>query len=183
MCWCMVMVWATLSAGAGFSWAGEPMTKQARELIPQPLSVYLKERLPNFVPVRRGEAMKELLQYFGAEIKQPSPFVCSGDFNGDGLEDFALVLRDKVAGTLNVVAFHQTERGRYVHFILEQTGKFPVDEKIALYIVCEKPGKKQRFDGPVFELKNDGITSGVFEKASELYYFDNGQYKSVITGD
>jgi hypothetical protein len=55
------------------------------------------------------------------------------------------------------------------------------------YFTLVRPGKVTGFaedDGiPVLDLKHDAIDFGIFEKASELYYIENGVVKIFTTSD
>ena len=172
--------------GLDRAFSAERKIKKDTGVIPKSLSLYLRDHFPNLSILPKDRAEKDLLKYFASErIKQPSPFICPGDFNGDGLRDFVLLLRDKTDGRIKLVAFHQKPKQNYVHFVLDEIGSFgphPID----VYLVCEKPGKKMALDGSIFEIKHDGFTEAIFDKASSsLFYFDiqNNQYKEVVTED
>lgn len=73
----------------------------------RPVSYYLRTRLPNVAPLTRNDATGENLRFATTELHQPSPFACVGDFDGDGLEDVALVARDQTTQGLRLLALHQ----------------------------------------------------------------------------
>lgn len=165
--------------------------KQSREAqlefagIPRTLLQYLDDHLPNFELPKNEEADPTILQGFTLRgSKQPSPFACSGDFNGDGLKDFALLLRDKARETLELLAFHQTHEHTYTHFVLWKVEFSSIPDPVSLfYLECEKPGKKRDFHGArAVDVKNDSITVDSMEGAGELFYFGHGRYTRILIG-
>ena len=107
------------------------------------------------------------------------PFVCSGDFNGDGLQDFALVLRDSITASLKLIVFHQAGEKGYSHFMVAELPEVEPDEQTESYIVCEKPGERKGVDGPSIHVQHDNIS--VFYGASAVFYFKHGVYHRLIT--
>lgn len=168
--------------------AGEHGIKGSTEVVPRSLSIYLRDHFPDLSILPKEEAMDEILEYFASEkIKEPSPFVCSGDFNGDGLRDFALLLRDKATGTHKLMAFHQTKKQGYIHFVVENLATASMidlaSQKIDVYITCGKPGKKRYVEGGFVIVKTDSIILGFWGKAAELYYFVGNRYSGMIISD
>lgn len=159
---------------------------RASEGLPESLMVYIREKLPDRVLLERDRAIAPVVQFLASRpIKQPSPFVCSGDFDGNGLTDLALLLRSSATGTLALVAFHQVARGVYAHITVADLPGISVRsaDKIGLFVTCERPGKKRGVEGAVVYLKWAGVTLETWEKAAELFYFENGSYKSLVIGD
>jgi hypothetical protein len=167
------------------SWRIERRIKNGTISIPSSLSLFLRDHFPNLEILSKEYALQEIIDFFESEkIKQPSPLACLGDFNGDKLQDFALLMRDKTKEISALVAFHKTRQQTYVHYVLEQGGEIKSGQKIGEYLICEKPGMKRDYEGVPFKvLMNNNITVGIWEKASILYYFENNQYKSVVTSD
>jgi len=70
------------------------------------LTHYIRANLPALEPVSRADA----LAFLGAspeDFAASPPFVCHGDFTGDGLEDTAAIMRDRKTDELTLMAFHQ----------------------------------------------------------------------------
>jgi len=166
------------------TWTAERRANQRGEIIPKSLSLYLRRYLPDLEILPKEDFVAYTA---GARPDQPSPFICSGEFNGDGRKDFALLLKHKVNQTLKLLAFHQKKKQTYTHFVVEDLWGIKVEEgkKVHLFIECEKPGKKQDIEGgPVINLKTNSISLGAYgEAGSGLYYFGNNQYKWILTGD
>lgn len=153
------------------------------------LSHYIRTKLPSLVPLSREDATAENVRFATTELGQPSPFICNGDFDGGGLEDTAVVMKDRSTGELRVMAFHQvnvtvnpggfTKRDYHGYEVVKagpvaQAGK--LDE---LMIACNGPGSFESLDGSItLTLKNHSIEFGFTE-----YYFDGGQYQSLVIGD
>jgi len=170
----------------GVSGASAPRRPDKAELIPESLATYLKESYPDLSILPKDRAIGELLQYFANEIKgQPSPFVCSGDFDGDGREDYALVLWDKARSGLKVHAFHQTAGHSYTTFLIQDMpGVIPGNNRTEVYIVCEPPQTK-KIHGRLVRLAHASITLGFYEKAADLYFFaqQSNRYKKISLSD
>src|SRR5262245_13519765 len=58
------------------------------------VSYYLRTQLPNLAALTGDDATEQNVRFATTELHQPSPFACTGDFDGDGREDVALVVRD-----------------------------------------------------------------------------------------
>src|SRR5262249_41375486 len=61
--------------------------------LPQRLAYYIRRELPAFSVLGQSDATPDNWHY-ATEHGQPSPFICFGDFDGNGLEDAAVVLRE-----------------------------------------------------------------------------------------
>ncbi len=69
--------------------AGPRVDGLARRLV-----YYLRTRFPRLSVLTHDEATEENLGFATSELRQPSPFICFGDFDGNGLEDAAVLLRE-----------------------------------------------------------------------------------------
>jgi hypothetical protein len=82
----------------------------------RPVSYYLRTHLSTLTPLTPDDATAENLRFATTELHQVSPFACVGDFDGDGREDVALVMRDQTTQKLKLLALHQVtvnwKRGR-----------------------------------------------------------------------
>src|SRR5690349_4266919 len=70
------------------------------------LTHYIRASLPALEPVSRADALAHL-GALPAELASAPPFVCHGDFTGDGLEDTAAIMHDRKTDELVLMAFHQ----------------------------------------------------------------------------
>lgn len=153
-------------------------------------SYYLRTRLPNLVPLTRDDTSPENFRFATAELRQPSPFTCVGDFDGDGLEDVALVARDRTTQRIRLLALHQvtvnwnvgglTSKSYNTHPIVESGGPVAPGTKLdELLVVCEKPGHFESVEGGVtLLLRHHSIRYGF-----SLYYFLGGRYRELTIGD
>lgn len=155
------------------------------ERIPRNLSMYLTANFPALAILRREDASEDVhraLAFSG--IKQASPFACSGDFNGDGLQDYALLLRDRHTARVKFMAFHQTREHTYVPLVVDDMREtLDVGQRSDIFIICEKPGRKRTVGGAVIPVRNNAISIEYWGKGALLYYFEDGGYKSMITAD
>lgn len=147
------------------------------------LSHYIRATLPGWAPLGRSDADPADAN---PEPGQSSPFICSGDFDGNGLKDTAAVMKQHATGAYRVMAFHQvmaTENpGNFRHRGYEayELAEAPADSSIDdLTVACNGPGAFESVEGDItVQLSHDSIEYGEIE-----YYFSNGAYHSVVIGD
>jgi len=152
------------------------------------LTHYIRANLPALEPVSRADA----LAFLGAspeDFAASPPFVCHGDFTGDGLEDTAAIMRDRKTDELTLMAFHQihvfanpgpiTTLG-YSNYTLHQIGPLREPRRLDdVALDCREPGSFQSVDGSVtLTLAHHSIGFGYSE-----YYFVDGIYQSLVVGD
>ena len=153
------------------------------------LSHHLRTRSPDLSVVTRDEASEANLRFATSELGQPSPFSCFGDFDGNGMEDTALVMRDRTTNRLELVAFHQVgvianpgeHRSRdYRAYKVAQAGPpVPGAKMDGLVIICQQPGRFESVEGDIaLILKNHSIYFGFL-----VYYFDGAEYNSLMIAD
>lgn len=107
----------------------------------------------------------------------------SGDFNCDDIIDYAFILQNKQKEIAIWVL--QSEGAKFLTIKLLPIGKVP---RIEIGIEKQKKGIISYIDPqnetmPSISLKCEAITVISFEKAAETYYWKNGHYKSIATGD
>ena len=150
------------------------------------LTHYIRATLPSLEPVSRENA----LAYLGAsaaDFAAAPPFVCQGDFTGDGLQHTAAVMHDRNSDELMLVAFHHIhvyvgpiETLGYSSYTLHKIGPLREPRRLDdVALFCREPGSFQSVDGSVtLTLARDSISFGYNE-----YYFVDGAYQSLVTGD
>ena len=120
-------------------------------------------------------------EYFKTEKISNSPNLTFGDWNGDGMQDVAVLIEygsekvdDKMMPMVWTIAFIKSANG-YSYFKLEGGD----------YLQTVKKGKKD-FNAETnksFIHKTDAIFSGIWEKSGTVYVWDKTKFKSVITSD
>ena len=116
-------------------------------ILPARLKDLIKTELPGFhLPAR-----KDMVKAWAAYAKKDSlPYVCWGDFNGDGRTDVILILIGK--DDWRLFAFHQTAEGGY-HFLEPDgfpgpAGAFPKNNAAQeFYIYTVKAGEELKAGG------------------------------------
>ncbi len=110
--------------------------------------------------------------------------MCSGDFNGDGLQDVALLLKDETRKGFTLLVLHRTGKNSFRHVVVEElVDSTEPGQKISLYLLCEKPGMRRQVEGAVLRTTYDSITLGYYGKASSLYYWGKTSYMQVVVSD
>jgi hypothetical protein len=114
-----------------------------------------------------------------ASGKPAVSFVCSGDFDGNGLPDVAVFLKGR-QNHLMLVAFHQTHRGR---FRLYQLGRRKPDRGLFAYTITSRASRRldpvSSQERPV-QAKHDWIEEEDWWGTSNTgHYFESGRYRSI----
>ena len=125
-----------------------------------------------------------LLSFF-EEQNGPEPWAVVADFNGDEISDWSGLLRDRAGGLVLMIVY--SERRGFSHQVLTPLG-FDGDD---LYsgVVLEPPGQITGFplddngEIPEIIIANPAVHLFYFEKASVLYYWDEGTFLDFVTSD
>lgn len=162
--------------------------------LPQTLELEMKRLFSSYRLPEEQDFEGDLRSLFGAERL---PYAVWGDFNGDGLTDVALILKEETEGkskpiqSAKLISFHQTREGRYnLHVLRDMTGPGP---PFYIYIQLQSPGEvtyirqvlsdSSVLQTDILHLQTEGIRFGFHGKASSLFYWAEGEYKVLVTGD
>jgi len=115
------------------------------------------------------------------------PWSISADFNGDGVTDFAGLLKNS-SGKIELVVFY-SELNEIRHKILMKGIKTKTNS-ISIAVIMKPPGKVEGFPfvgidpkDLVVELKYPGIHQIFFESSAVLFYWEQGGFKEIWTAD
>jgi len=128
-----------------------------------------------------------LRENISADIR---PEFISGDFDGNGQLDYAVIIEHGVAlgedgnpvgHNIYVVAF--LKNGDKLKFYMVDDGGMVVDGGV--FIALIKKGEKGYDYGTDknFIYKNDAIFSGYFEKGGSSYIYEKGKFRGITTSD
>ena len=145
--------------------------------LPAPLKQTLDRRFGGWI---YNETGSEILKWFSAEKRGANPNLIAGDFDGNGLRDYAIQIITLSSGQRErrVVVYLRRGKG-YRHRTLA-TGE-PTGE---LFLLLMPRGTKDYSYSRHrhFRYKLDSI--GVFsEKGGSSYFYKNGRFVSEITSD
>jgi hypothetical protein len=142
---------------------------------------------PGYLVVGLDGLDPDLRQYLAAIDHRQEPGCVKGDFDGDGTQDYALLLRKQI---------DETTTERLVVLLGRADGSFtPVSLEIlkdrlgSFYIRPLPPGKIGKWaevEGSKREsmtLEHPGIELVLYEAASRAYFWSNGKFHSVQTSD
>lgn len=122
------------------------------------------------------------ISYF--QKTKTNPNLISGDFDGDGQQDYAAHIHftdtSSNSDEVVVIVFLQRDES-YQKFILETYSVDPGFQE-TLHLVKKGSKRKNVEIHQPFILPNDGINLGS-EKGSVTYFWHDGSFQSVLTGD
>ncbi len=153
------------------------------------LSHYLRNRRPDLIVLTAADATADNRRFASEQLGQPSPFVCHGDLDGNGLEDSIAILRERQSRRLRVMAFHHVAtvnnpgnlRGvDYRAYDITEAGEMAPGARLdRRVVICNEPGRFEAPEGGIaLELSNHSVTLGFY-----LYYFDGQAYRSLLIAD
>ncbi|MGB7203392.1 MAG: hypothetical protein WBD16_14185 [Pyrinomonadaceae bacterium] len=130
-----------------------------------------------------AEIQSDIEKYFKEIHSKDKPNLLSGDWNGDGKTDYAVLieygkLRNHMGEVIGnrrlLIPFIHTSKG-VRHFVFEGSE----------YISVNKKGSKgYNYDsGKFFHFKTDSIFDGFFEKAGVSYIWNKSKFRVVTTSD
>lgn len=130
----------------------------------------------------------EVSDFISQRFPGAKPNLISGDFDGDGEADFAMLIEHTnfdepgtaITHIMETLAFIKRGNG-YTKYVLEEaSGANPI-----VYLTLAKKGSRGReFEsGKKFRYPNDSIGISFFEKAGGTYIFENGKFRYVNESD
>lgn len=122
---------------------------------------------------------KDEFDYFIAPKRKDLPdypYIAKGDFNGDGKEDAAALVKSSNDGKYQVAVFFGAplSRDRVVFW----------NEDIDVCAVSTYPkGPLEGMESGKVNMKGDGVNIEFFERGSFVLYWDGSKFKRAQTGD
>lgn len=150
--------------------------------LPSSARLTLDRRFPGW---KFAEVSQEVRQFFATDRKGESPCLISGDFDGNGQPDYAVLIwhgkerngEGKAIGPRSFLAvFLRKSRGFRMYVIKDPDGD---------YLSLAKNGTKDYNYDEQKEITyaNDAILTGVFDKGGSSYVYENGRFRSFVSSD
>ena len=157
--------------------------KQTAEIsLPPKMKVALDRRFPGW---KYLEVEEEITTFLRQEISRfVRPDLISGDFNGDGRADYAVLIEQiRSVGKRREA---EVRRSYLVIFLKQRTGfQVHVLDPAGAYLTRIKRGRWD-YDYETqsyFTYQNDAIFAGIFGKAGTSYIYRKGRFRAVHTSD
>lgn len=158
---------------------------QLRSHLPLSIRGQLNRNFPGW---RFAQPNREVLDFFSDRFPKEDPCVISGDFDGNGRKDYALLIEHPNAIEPNKRFTHLVEvlaflrKGRsYRRVRLESSS--PANPEV--YLNLKKKGEVgyEFSTAKRFKYPNDSISFSFFEKAGGTYIWKKTRFKYVIESD
>ena len=151
--------------------------------LPSFVHTYIEQAGLSYEPLRAqySSEAEENIAYLGLT----NPRWVAADFNGDGREDWAGFLQT-ADGQAELVAVYSF-RSAYSHETLAPLGS--VTENIGYGLILESPGSAvgfpidEKLPTPTATFAYPAIHLVYFEKVSVLFYWQDGAFHDLLTGD
>jgi hypothetical protein len=141
------------------------------ENLPMPVRVMLNRRFSGW---KFSDVSPEVRQFFKDNLREASPVVISGDFDGNRGLDYAVLVQ--WASRYYLVIFLRRSADYKMYVIKDPAGD---------YLSLARKGTR----GYNYEVQkeityaNDSIITGFFEKGGSSYVFKNGRFLSFVSSD
>jgi hypothetical protein len=151
----------------------EIITEKAKEAdIPTELSDYLEKNLSDYKIPKIEEYIKGW-QDFSSNNK--TPYLCKGDFDGNGSTDYALLLISN--NRLYLISFLFINK-QYNHIIIDDYDYY--DKKIEAILSQQQKGEWETVDEKIL-VPYDGVTVDFIEESETIsYYWKDNKYIKVL---
>jgi len=152
------------------------------EQIPLAIKSSLDSKFPGW---KFPEVREEIRQFLKQEVSADArPEVIAGDFDGNELTDYALIIehgkllneRGEAIGINAHLVVYLNRGGKYKFYELDDPGEYLVLGRKGTNGFDFKADKK-------FKYENDSIEVGIFEKAGWTYVYENGKFRYIYSID
>jgi len=151
------------------------------------IEAIINQKYPSCKILSPTDLNEGLQSYLIKSLGHQTPGIVPTDLTGDGIKDYAVLLRCKNKKAPNRV----TEKFAILvgkgnnkydwNFIAKWEDKLSLDN---LYLTLIEPSTlKDVNDGKEVQLTNAGVELNLFEAAARVYYFENGKIKFVQVSD
>lgn len=148
--------------------------------VPNKIETILNSKYPGWQLVDREPFFRDL----HLDTMKCRPNFVWGDFDGDVKQDYAVFIECRTQSNLKeeVLIVFLARGSEFLEYLIE-TAVEPV--YIATFIwIAPKGSRSYDFDRDrEFTLKRDAIEIIVYEKASDLLYYDKGKFKRITASD
>lgn len=147
--------------------------RDSSNVIPNAIKCLIKDSLTDLEIPNIGMFIKEWKDYSQSDF----PYLCRSDFNGDGIIDYSLILKNKKFNQVSIYVFVSNKK-KYTTFEIDKLDCF--ENKIGIVLLVERKGEWESItekkviknDGITVELINDGLTFS--------YYWEKGKFEKFM---
>lgn len=145
------------------------ISTEKKNTIPDELSNFINKNLSDCIIPSLNDYINEWKSFYEGN---GVPYFISADFNGDHLNDYALLL---ITNEIEVNLFVFEKTNDFFKYSILMKGKL-VDKKIPLIIDIEEKGKWEAIDEVIF-VPNDGINIQNFYESKDMsFYWEDNEY-------
>lgn len=148
------------------------------------LEKIIKKEFSNCRLIQFRDLYDDLQNYLKKKYPDLHPGYVHGDFNGDGITDYALLIRCEDHNSIieKFIVLLGQGKDSFSTFVIDQWNDELSLKNLFLSII--QPGKiRERDSFKIKILKFQGIKLNLFEAASRVYYWDNDKFNFIQTSD
>lgn len=166
--------------------------------VPSEIRQYVTRQYPDYYLLQRGDLDQEMVVYLSRRQITKHPEWTTGDFDGNGSLDYALLLTEKGQPICRVtVMVVLRQRGGSLQGLVLERAKLPgaatsvgrpsvgiclssLRQGTEIVETSAVPGGKEP---KRVRLRADGVQLSFFERSAKVFYFEDGEFKSLWTAD
>jgi hypothetical protein len=137
---------------------------------------------PNHTLVQFKDLNEDVREYFAEKYPNSHPGCIKGDFDGDGLIDYALLLRTNIKGRIieKLVVLKGENGKKFILIDLDESDK-RVGDSFLRHIPAGRVEKCDRTE--TVTIDRPGFEIVLFEAASRVYFWKEGKFSFIQTSD
>lgn len=153
--------------------------------LPTPMARILNDSFPGFAPISRTAYDKEFLAAIESKSEPRLLSIVLGDFNGDSKQDVAMLGHSENRELTVMVLAATAGQGQSRLFVVSRGGDAAKGEP-GYYLNLVRPQRiraNAELESDELVLRTDAVQVVVPEKASSIFFLDNGVIREYTTSD
>ncbi len=179
----LICITILLISSSKFTFSQECSEKQIIE-IDTAVKMYIEDNFPNSRIADTSDYIDDWCMFYkGKDV----PYYAKSDFNGDGINDYAILLFSDIETKMIVI--NGTRNGNFTRFDLRSVNSESLDDlvsppKLEIGFLVSPPGEIYDFETEsTYNIKTNYLTIYCFERWAFSYYWKNNNYIEIHSAD